>query len=57
LERERMLSSMFIKMPNYGSRCSTVVTIDRANHAEFTERVYNLETFEFTQQTFEFDIR
>jgi uncharacterized protein with NRDE domain len=25
LERERALSSMFIKTPNYGSRCSTVV--------------------------------
>jgi len=57
LDRERMLSSMFIKMPNYGSRCSTVVTIDRKGKAEFTERVYNLETFEFTQQTFEFDVR
>jgi len=56
LERERMLSSMFIKMPNYGSRCSTVVTIDNNNHAEFTERVYDLTTFEFKQQTFAFDI-
>src|SRR5258707_194730 len=56
LERERMLSSMFIKSPNYGSRCSTVVAIDRNNRAEFTERVYDLKTFEFTQQTFTFDV-
>jgi len=56
LERERMLSSMFIKSPNYGSRCSTVVTIDRNNKAEFTERVYDLKTFEFAQQTFSFEV-
>ncbi|MBI1769052.1 MAG: NRDE family protein [Bacteroidetes bacterium] len=56
LERERMLSSMFIKSPNYGSRCSTVVAIGRNNKAEFTERVYNLKTFEYTQQSFAFDM-
>jgi uncharacterized protein with NRDE domain len=56
LERERMLSSMFIKMPNYGSRCSTVVTIDQDNNAEFTERVYDLKTFDYSQQTFKFKI-
>jgi len=56
LERERMLSSMFIKIPNYGSRCSTVVTIDRNNKVEFTERVYDLKTFEFMQKSFAFDV-
>lgn len=56
LERERMLSSMFIKSLNYGSRCSTVVTIDQNNRAEFTERVYDLKTFEFTQQSFVFEV-
>jgi uncharacterized protein with NRDE domain len=56
LERERMLSSMFIKSPNYGTRCSTVVTIDNGNRATFTERVYDLTTFAYTQQTFNFDI-
>ena len=54
LERERMLSSMFIKSPNYGSRCSTVVTVDQNNKVEFTERVYNLETFEFKEKSFFF---
>jgi len=57
LERERMLSSMFIKSPNYGSRCSTVVTIDRNNKVEFTERVYDLVTFAFTEKHFAFDVR
>jgi len=57
LERERMLSSMFIKSPNYGSRCSTVVTVDRNGKVEFTERVYDLKTFEFTEKSFSFDVR
>ena len=56
LERERALSSMFIKSPNYGSRCSTVVLIDQQNKALFSERVYNLETFEYTTKKFEFEI-
>lgn len=57
LDRERMLSSMFIKSPNYGSRCSTVVTIDRNSKVEFKERVYDLKTFEFTEKSFAFDVR
>jgi len=57
LERERMLSSMFIKSPNYGSRCSTVVLIDRKGHVQFSERVYDLTTFESQTRHFEFDIK
>jgi uncharacterized protein with NRDE domain len=56
LERERMLSSMFIKSPNYGSRCSTLVTFDLNNRVEYTERVYDLKTFEFSQETFAFEV-
>jgi uncharacterized protein with NRDE domain len=54
LERERALSSMFIKSPNYGSRCSTVVLMDKDKKVSFTERVYDIHTFAFTEQTFEF---
>jgi uncharacterized protein with NRDE domain len=57
LERERALSSMFIKTPNYGSRCSTVVLVDTSNEALFTERVYDLETFKYKTNTFTFSIR
>jgi uncharacterized protein with NRDE domain len=57
LERERALSSMFIKTPNYGSRCSTVVLVDRANEMFFAERVYNLKTFEYKTSTFRFKIQ
>jgi uncharacterized protein with NRDE domain len=57
LERERALSSMFIKSPGYGSRCSTVILIDQENHVEFSERVYDLATFEYTTKTFRFRIQ
>jgi len=56
MERERVLSSMFIKSPNYGSRCSTALLIDRNRHVLFSERVFNLTTFDHTTRTFEFDI-
>ena len=54
LDRERMLSSMFIKSPNYGTRCSTVVTIDLQNRVEYTERAYDLKTFAFQERGFVF---
>jgi uncharacterized protein with NRDE domain len=54
LERERALSSMFIKTDNYGSRCSTVVLVDYKDNVIFAERVYDLKTFAYTTQTFTF---
>jgi uncharacterized protein with NRDE domain len=56
LERERVLSSMFIKSPNYGSRCSTVLSVDRDNHVHFSERVYDLVNFTHVTRHFEFNI-
>ena len=56
LERERALSSMFIKTPGYGTRCSTVILVDHNNQVEFTERAYDLVTFQFTDRTFHFEI-
>jgi len=47
---------MFIKTPGYGSRCSTVVLVDQKDHVEYSERVYDLKTFEFEEKVFEFDI-
>ena len=54
LERERALSSMFIKTPDYGSRCSTVILISNDNEVSFAERVYDLQTFDYSTQTFRF---
>jgi uncharacterized protein with NRDE domain len=56
LERERILSSMFIKSPGYGTRSSTVIFVDQNNNVRFTERVYDLTTFEYKSQTFTFNI-
>ncbi|MFZ6012770.1 MAG: NRDE family protein [Bacteroidota bacterium] len=56
LERERALSSMFIKTAGYGTRCSTVVLVDHNNHVQFSERVYDLKTFEYTTQNFSFKV-
>ena len=56
LELERALSSMFIKTPGYGTRCSTIVLVDKHNHVLFSERVYDVETFQYASNNFEFDI-
>lgn len=56
IERERMLSSMFIKSPNYGTRCSTILMVDKMNDCYFSERVYDPVTFEYTSRIFEFKI-
>jgi uncharacterized protein with NRDE domain len=41
LEWERRLSAAFIVSENYGTRNSTVVTIDRAGHVRFVERSFD----------------
>ena len=41
LERERMLSSPFIVSADYGTRCSTVVTVERDGAAHFIERSFD----------------
>lgn len=56
IERERILSSMFIKSPGYGTRCSTVILVDQSDSISFTERVYDLSTFDFSEKTFELKV-
>ena len=56
IEKERMLSSMFIKSPKYGTRCSTVLLVDQANVVTFSERTFNTSTFESNTRTFNFKI-
>lgn len=56
LERERALSSMFIKTIGYGTRCSTVVLVDNENHVVYAERVYDTDTFRFTTSEFKFQV-
>ncbi len=40
IEQERSLSSIFITMNGYGSRCTTVLLIDNDNEVTFAERLY-----------------
>ena len=56
LERERALSSMFINTPDYGSRCSTIILISNEGGVFFAERVYDLQSFDYTTQTFRFSL-
>ncbi len=56
LDRERALSSMFIKTPGYGTRCSTVILVSHDNQVVFSERVYDLDSFAHTTNRFEFTI-
>lgn len=44
VEREQILSPIFIETPIYGTRCSTVLLVDTDNNVEFIERSYKVET-------------
>jgi len=55
-EREKLLSSIFIKSSDYGTRCSTVIVIDENKKVNFTERIYNTCDFTFHDKNFEFQI-
>jgi uncharacterized protein with NRDE domain len=55
-ERERLLSSPFIVSDDYGTRSSTIVTIDRAGNARFVERSYDAGGAMTHEATFGFRI-
>lgn len=56
LEKEKMLSPMFIKSPEYGSRCSTILLIDKKGRLTFSERTYNIKDFSYEDRTFRLDL-
>ncbi len=41
MEKERMLSSIFIQSPHYGTRCSSLVTMIAEHSTHFVERNYD----------------
>ncbi|SES66597.1 Uncharacterized conserved protein, contains NRDE domain [Oceanobacillus limi] len=41
VDLERKLSPLFIHIPQYGTRCSTVVTVDHKDYVTFVERTYH----------------
>jgi len=54
LEIERKLSPLFIKTPNYGTRSSSILTVDNDNNFTFAERTYELgELVKENQFTFQ----
>jgi len=54
LELERMLSSIFIKSEKYGTRSSTIVTVDKNNNVKFVEKTYYANTGRFSNKEFNF---
>lgn len=55
-EREHLLSSIFIKSPDYGTRASTILTIDYDNHLCFRERTFNPGQNTWAEVAYKFDI-
>ena len=57
LEWERILSSIFITSPVYGTRSSSVIMIDRKNHCMFIERVFNSHPEPWMEAKFDFRLQ
>ncbi len=53
---ESALSSMFIEGEHYGTRCSTVLTVDRDDNAQFCERRYDASANCAGDSHFEFEL-
>ena len=56
LEKERILSPIFVKGPLYGTRSSTLVLIDSENILTFVERTYNGSPNHYTTVEYRLDL-
>lgn len=56
LDKEIMLSPMFIESPKYGTCSSAVILMDYNNEVSFSERIYNTANSQITEQNFSFKI-
>ena len=56
LELERVLSSLFISTPVYGTRSSTLLLIDREERATFIERSFGVDAEQEGEARYEFKI-
>ncbi|HAS46277.1 MAG TPA: hypothetical protein DCS93_37700 [Microscillaceae bacterium] len=56
MDRERMLSSMFIESPTYGTCSSAIVLMDYNHQVSFVERVYNTGNGAVKEQNFSFKV-
>ncbi len=52
VERERILSPIFIETPIYGTRCSSLILVDKTDNISFTERNYFGNPTQFSENTF-----
>jgi uncharacterized protein with NRDE domain len=57
IEWERRLAPIFIKADEYGTRCSTVLSIDKNNKVSFSERSYDSHGHIDLTKHFEFTIK
>jgi len=56
IDMERMLSPIFIKSEKYGTRSSTIVTVDKQNNVRFVEKTYFANSGRFSNKDFNFII-
>lgn len=56
LSLERQLSPLFIRMEDYGTRCSTVLLITKDNHVQFIERTFHKGLFT-SEKKFDFQLQ
>ena len=56
LDWERVLSSIFIRSDNYGTRSSTVILVDNENNVQFTERTFSGNSMTFKDKVFKFKL-
>ena len=56
LEWERILSSIFIESPDYGTRSSTLLFVDQHDHVLFFERTFNPSSDDFSTVRYAFDL-
>jgi uncharacterized protein with NRDE domain len=57
LEWERLVSSAFVRTGDYGTRCSTLIRIDRAGRAVFDEWSWDREGLESGRANIQFQLR
>jgi len=55
-EWEKVLSSVFIQSPQYGTRCSTAVLIDNENNVRFAEKTFFGNLGAFSNKDYNFKI-
>ncbi len=55
-EKEKLLSSMFIELPGYGTRNTTLLIKDKANNVQIIERTYSQPNDSTSELKFEFSL-